>query len=121
MRAFKVSLNGKSLCLAGVGERGVLSAIVNWVAGGNWLADDADLFMDVGGIANEVHVDWVSQKRLQVGDEVRVKIVDVESVDKPIRERRTHPAETLNAKKRYVRRAAKELGWQIKTRPKRSS
>lgn len=31
MRSFNVSLNGKKLCLAGVGERGVLSAIISWV------------------------------------------------------------------------------------------
>lgn len=64
MRAFNVSLNGKKLCLAGVGEPGVLSAIVNWVAGDR----EADMFIEVGGLANEEHVGWVNQKRLQVGD-----------------------------------------------------
>lgn len=111
MRAFNVSLNGKKLCLAGVGERGVLSAIVNWVAGDR----GADMFMEVGGLANEEHVDWVNQKRLQVGDEISVQIVDAASADMPVRRRRTHPAETLEAKKRYVRRMAKELGWKIQT------
>jgi len=116
MRAFNVSLNGKKLCLAGVGERGVLSAIVNWVAGDR----GADLFREVGGLANEEHVDWVMQKRLQVGDEVRVTIVDAESADKPVMTRRIHPAETLKAKKRYVRMMAKELGWKIPTGTSRS-
>jgi hypothetical protein len=115
MRAFNVSLNGKKLCLAGVGERGVLSAIVSWVAGDR----GADLFMEVGGLANEEHVDWVNQKKLQVGDEIRVKIVDAGSADKPVRRRRIHPAETLKAKKRYVRMMAKELGWKIHAGTKR--
>jgi len=116
MRAFNVSLNGKKLCLAGVGERGVLSAIVSWVAGDR----RADLFLEVGGLANEEHVDWVKQKRLQVGDEIRVKIVEGGSADKPVRTRRTDPAETLKAKKRYVRMMAKEFGWKIQTGNRRS-
>jgi hypothetical protein len=116
MRAFSVSLNRKKLCLAGVGERGVLSAIVNWVAGDR---GGAELFMHVGGLANEEHIDWVKQKRLQVGDEIRVKVVEAKSVDKPVRERRIHPAETLKAKKRYVRMVAKELGWKIEPRSKK--
>src|SRR5215470_14600368 len=114
MRAFNVSLNGKKLCLAGVGERGVLSAIVNWVAGDS----GTDLFMHVGGLANEEHIDWVKQKHLHVGDEIRVKVIDAGSVDKPDRKRRIHPAETLKAKKRYVRMMAKELGWKIHPQPK---
>jgi hypothetical protein len=116
MRAFSISLNRKKLCLAGVGERGVLSAIVNWVAGDQ----GADLFMHVGGLANAEHIDWVKQKPLQVGDEIRVKIVEARSVDKPVRKRRIHPAETLKAKKRYVRMMAKELGWKIVPQSKKS-
>ena len=116
MYAFKVSLNGKKLCLAGVGERGVL-AIVNWVARDR----GTDLFMEVGGLANEEHVAWIKQKHLRVGDEIRVKIVEAGSVDKPVERRRIHPAETLRAKKRYVRMMAKELGWNIQTRSSRST
>ena len=116
MRAFSIFLNRKKLCLAGVGDQGVLSAIVNCVAGDH----GADLFMHVGGLANEEHVDWVKQKRLQVGDEIRVKVVEARSVDKPVRKRRIHPAETLKAKKRYVRMMAKELGWKLESRSKKS-
>src|SRR3954470_5263203 len=55
MRAFNVSLNGKKLCLAGVGERGVLVTNISWVAGDR----GEDLFMHIGGLANEEHIDWV--------------------------------------------------------------
>lgn len=72
MRALSVSLNGKKLCLAGVGERGVLSAIISWVAGDR----GEDSFLEVGGLANEEHIDWVNQKRLQVGDEIRIEVVE---------------------------------------------
>lgn len=115
MRAFSISLNRKKLCLAGVGEHGVLSAIVNWVAGDH----GSDLFIHVGGLANEEHIDWVKQKSLQVGDEIHVKIVEARSVDKPVGKRRIHPAETLKAKRQYVRRMAKELGWKIEPRSKK--
>jgi hypothetical protein len=116
MLAFNVSLNGKKLCLAGVGEVGVLSAITSWVAGDR----GEDLFLHVGGLANEEHIDWVKRKRLHVGDEIRVEIVATESAAKPVRKRRIHPAETLKAKKRYVRMMAKELGWTIETSRARS-
>ena len=116
MRAFNVSLNGKKLCLAGVGERGVLSAIMSLVARDR----GEDLFLQVGGLANEEHIDWVKQKRLRVADEIRVKIVETGSADRPVRRRRIHPAETLKAKKHYVRMMAKELGWEVRARPKRS-
>src|SRR5260370_38971102 len=117
MRAFKVSLNGKKLCLAGVGDHGVLSAIVNWVAGDR----GADLFMHVGGLASEEHVAWVKQKKLSVGDEIQIKIIDVRSVDKPVEKRRIHPAETLPSQKRYVRMMAKKLGWKIQAQSRRST
>jgi hypothetical protein len=116
MRAFKVYLNGKQLCLAGIGEQGVLSAIVSWVAGDR----GADLFMEVGGLASPVreHVAWVKQKRLSVGDEIRVKIVETSSVDKAIEKRRIDPAEELRSQKRCVRMMAKQLGWKIQARAK---
>jgi hypothetical protein len=116
MRSFEVSLNGKKLCLAGVGERGVLSAIINRVAGDR----GEDLFMHVGGLANEEHRDWIKHKHLHVGDEICVKIVESGSADEPVRRRRNHPAETLKAKKGYVRTMAKELGWKIETRSTKS-
>jgi hypothetical protein len=79
-----------------------------------------DLFIEVGVLANEEHIDWVKQKPLQVGDEICVKVVESESADEPVRRRRNHPAETLKAKKRYVRMMAKELGWKIETKSRQS-
>ena len=111
MRAFKVTLNGKKLCLAGVGERGVLTAIVDWVAQDR----GEELSLQVGGLANEAHLKWTRQKRLRVGDEIRVKIVEAASVDKPVKKRPIDPTETLRAKKRYVQMIAKELGWKIQS------
>lgn len=77
----------------------------------------AKTFIEVGGLANEEHIDWVKQKPLQVGDEICVKIVESGSADEPVRRRRNHPAETLKAKKRYVRKMAKELGGKLRQSP----
>jgi len=117
MRAFNVLLNGKKLCLAGVHETGVLSTMVVWTKrDGN-----EKLFMEVGGLAQEENRKWIKQRHLRVGDEIRIKIVQAKSVDKPIEITRTDPVERLKDAKRYVRVMAKELGWKIQTRPPRSA
>jgi len=120
MRAFKVYLNGKKLCLAGIGDDGVLTAITNWVCGGPYKA--ADLFLEVGGLISpaQEHVSRIRQKPLHVGDEIRVKIVDTDSVDRPIKQYRADSAKDLRNQKAYVRAAAKQLGWTIREHPIKS-
>ena len=116
MRAFEVYLNKKKLCIAGIGNDGVLDAMVNWVARGG----RGDLFLDVGGLVSpaEEFVRWVNQRPLRVGDQVHIKIIEADAVDKPIKRWRPDPAEELKSKKRYVRRMAKELGWKIQVQSK---
>jgi hypothetical protein len=119
MRAFQVGLNGKRLCLAGIGigNDGVLSCIVNWVA----RAGKGDLFLQVGGLVRptEEHVGWIGQRRLRVGDRIQVQVVEKNSTDEPARKYRLDPKEQTKAKKRYVRALAKELGWTIQATPTR--
>lgn len=81
MRAFEVYLNGKKLCLAGIGNDGVLTTIVNWVA----RKGRGDLFLEVGGLVSSAdeHVAWINQKPLRVGDQLRIKLVETSSVDEP--------------------------------------
>jgi hypothetical protein len=114
MRAFEVSLNDKKLCLVGV-ERGVLTAMVTQVA----RERGEELSLDVGGLANDEHLKWITQKLLRVGDEIRVKIVGAASVDEPIHRQKSDPAQRLTAKKHSVRAMAKEFGWKIQTQSKR--
>ncbi len=108
MRAFKVFLNGKLLCLAGVGERGVLSVIINWVGRERLLG------LHVGGLVvpQLEHVNW-RDKRLRVGDEIRVRIVEAINVDAPRRRYRYDPNDDIRMQKRYVRELAKKFGWKI--------
>jgi hypothetical protein len=82
MRAFEVSLNGKKLCVAGVGDTGVLTAIVNWVGKGG----DGDFGLEVGGLItpSNQHVSWIPTRPLQVEDEVHIRIVETDRVDEPL-------------------------------------
>ena len=114
MRAFEVHLNGKKLCLAGIGNDGVLVATVNWVARKN----KGDMSLQVGGLISPTgeHVAWTSQKPLRVGDRIQVMIVERSTVDRPAKKRRSDPGERLRSEKRYVRMMAKKLGWTIRAR-----
>src|SRR5689334_17615787 len=96
MRAFDVYLNGKRLCIAGIGEDGVLNAMVNCI-----VKNGADhMSMNVGGLksSTEEHIRWNADRlMLGVGDEVLVKIIEAESVDKP---QRIYRFDTQKAAKR---------------------
>jgi hypothetical protein len=122
MRIFHVYLNGKKVSTAGVGELGVLSAYVTWVrrkregtrAKKPALAAE-ELCLGVSGLVtgrDEEHVRWL-ERNLKVDDEVRIVIADGGSVDQPRSRERCDPVKELQAKKRYVRAMAKELGWKI--------
>lgn len=83
--ALQVALNGKPLCLAGVGN-GVLSSEVVWV-GGKGLSQKAlkQLRLNVGGLdtVTKEHLCWEARKIL-VGDEITIKVVKSSKVDPPI-------------------------------------
>jgi hypothetical protein len=117
MIAFEVHLNGKKVCTAGVGELGVLTTNLAWRGpqpyqkGGPSVADY--LRLDVGGLAaSGEHLRWLDRK-LRRGDAVTIKVVEVDSTDRP-RERQPHnPAAELRRQKQYVRRMAKQFGWKL--------
>ena len=57
---------------------------------------------------------WLDRD-LVVGDEVRIEVVDDDSVDRPRSRKRRDRAQELRAQKRYVREMAKQFGWKIQT------
>jgi hypothetical protein len=115
MRAFKVYLNGKKLCTAGIGDDGVLDAMVGHIVGDG----HNELTLRVGGLVSrsKEFVDW-QKRNLRVGDEVRIKVIEAQGVDHPRWRHRDDPALVLRAKKRSLREMAKELGWKIQARRK---
>jgi hypothetical protein len=115
MRAFQVRLNGKRICLAGIGEQGVLSTTITYVP----FRKRRETRLYVGGLVlpQDEHVCW-KQVVLRTGDEIRLKVVETDTVDKPrFRYPRDLPAQA-KAEKHQLRKLAKKLGWNIQKRPK---
>jgi hypothetical protein len=116
MLAFQVRLNGKRICLAGIGDDGVLSTAITYVP----FRQRRETRLYVGGLVlpqNE-HVRW-KQVSLRVGDEVRLKVVETKTVDRPrLRFPRDLAAE-IRGEKRQLRKLAKKFGWRLQKRSKR--
>lgn len=82
MKAFLVRVNGKRLCIAGVGPLGVLTAAVYWVGGGPQRRKEEHFGFHIGGLDNRTgeHLDYTTPQ-LRVGDKVSIEIVETEVVD----------------------------------------
>ncbi len=114
MRTFEVSLNGKKLCTAGVGDDGVLTVIVGSVSRKSARRGQEDLWLDVGGLvrSREEGILW-QHRRLRCGDEIRVKVAEAEAVSKPRRPKPADPALLAKAHEKNLENEAKRLGWKI--------
>lgn len=92
MICLKVSINGESFCVAGVGDHGCISAFVNWV---NIEGDDGephlpvqpgDVLLNVSGFkADQTPVHWGDiAHHIRLGDKVTIEVVELDSADPPI-------------------------------------
>lgn len=114
MRAYEVFLNGKRLCLAGIGKHGYISAYITYVS------EQSETDIDIVGLvaSKKLYVRW-TRRLLRTGDEVRIKIVDRKTVDKFKKIGRVDSQNrVVELQKRMVRRMAKEFGWEIRERRK---
>jgi hypothetical protein len=113
MRAFEVFLNGKRLCVAGIGKDSYISAYITHRSEPN------DTWIDVMGLVDRknLYVQW-TKRDLRAGDEVLVKIVDRKSVDKYKIIRRSEWKNDIESMKRAVRAQAKAFGWEIRKKHK---
>jgi hypothetical protein len=75
MIAFLVSVNGQRVCLAGIGQDGVLGAGVDWT-------NRRGFKFHVGGLDTKTDefADW-DTPQIGMDDEITIKIVDVPTVD----------------------------------------
>jgi hypothetical protein len=121
MIAFEIFLNGNKLCRAGVGDLGVLTTVLSWVRRERRNTEtrepgniEEELTLNVSGLisSKNEHVRW-SESKVRVGDEVRVRVVSVESVDLPGDRSTEDSAEDLGRQERYVEQMAKRFGWTI--------
>jgi hypothetical protein len=81
MKAFVVSLNGRPLVTAGVGDSGVLNSHVVWTGGTRALPSGECLYLQVGGLdsGSGEHVVW-SVPEIAVGDEIAIKAIETDQV-----------------------------------------
>lgn len=112
MIAFEFFVNGKRLGTAGVGDLGVLSAIVTWVRRAPENSRDGksfeeELTFSVGGLHEDTDADWL-YKKLSVGDVVTINIVTAETVDQPKRVRRLDPDIAEKSERRYFEQLKKK-------------
>lgn len=95
MVCFEVSVNGQTVCTAGVGEVGLLSLMLYWqqesrkqaeARGDEWQPGETELIVHgLAGICE--HVDWITESnspRIKVGDEVTIKVIDCDVPDTAI-------------------------------------
>jgi hypothetical protein len=116
MRAFQISLNGKRICVAGVGAEGVLTTHIDYVG-----QKGDDLRLAVNGLfaKTDEHAIWINSG-LKVGDKVQVNVIETDLVDKPKKLYRPDSKTAERNQKAYIRAWAKKFGWQLLTRPKSS-
>jgi len=120
MLAFDIHVNGKRIGTAGIGEPGVLSAILNWIGseprkGARKAGEFASI--RVGGLVSSTdeHVTW-ARRNLRRGDEVVIRVVETDCPDRPSQRDRDTAGKIRSRQKRQVRRWAKSFGWKIETR-----
>jgi len=88
MKAFLVHINGQRVCLAGVGDNGVMGVATDWVGGRalDGTPPTGRLGLTVGGLnsVTREHLHWQTPQ-LQVGDTITIQIVEAETVDPELR------------------------------------
>jgi hypothetical protein len=121
MIVFEVQINEQTVCTAGVGDLGVLTAILKWVkrepnncpdglAIEEWSAEELDLSIG-GSVGHGKHghefLDWVRAQRVSLGDEIRIKILDQPDCDPPAA-KRIETSEFVQERKREYFEELKE-------------
>jgi|SRR5579862_2013789 len=116
MRALEIHLNGKRLCVAGT-EQGTLFFSIACMENAQ---GRGEVGLGITGLSptNET-VRW-EQRALRMNDQIQVKIVETQTVDRPEVLQKT-PRDEREYEKRYVRRMANEFGWTIQTGVRRKS
>ncbi len=119
MIAFEVTINGRRLCCAGIADRGILTAILNWVrrrpeAVSSTAGPVEELRFSLGGLRSGVggpgeHLTWYDDS-VKIGDEIRVRIVEVAEADKPAKREPQDPNLDRRAGLAHYERLKKKYG-----------
>ena len=113
MKCFDLYINGEKICRAGMEELGVMSCIIGFAKESEHYPED-ELAVSLGGLyvnpaGDSVHPRWIERTNLNVGDEIKIRIVESEDSDLPVKEF-TETAEWLKERKReYFERTKAEF------------
>ena len=97
MIAFEVALSGTKACTAGVGDEGMLTCILSYVA------SRRELELDVGGSVDGTHMNW-AMPPLKVGDTVTIRIVETGLPDQPTTSEAEDPGLVEREERKYYER-----------------
>jgi len=114
MTCFEVIINGKRVCIAGIGNDGVLVSAVTFVKQNKSAEETAEtqenndkekLDLRVGGMANREggareQLEWLNQD-LAVGDEITIRIIETSKCDEPNSKEVTYIECSFCGKKQY--------------------
>jgi hypothetical protein len=89
MLGIEVQLNGGKLCTAGIGTEASLNAVVDVVGHDS----KYQLTLRVGAFENDEFLIW-SDRKLRIGDEIHIRIVETTLVDAPKRRKPNATKET---------------------------
>ena len=103
MICFEVYLNDEKLCRAGMEQASVITCNLHWALTDQGV-DEAGI--DVGAGYDDpsgvfAHAHWLNRLDLKAGDEIRVKIVDSDKADEPLRYSITSPEELRERERQY--------------------
>jgi hypothetical protein len=96
----EVKINGENSALAGVGQLGVLSAILSWTHLPG--IRTAETNFELGGLADDVHYSWL-HRSLNVGDRIEIRIKESETADDAVTFRRDSNGDELSERRYYER------------------
>jgi len=123
MICFEVCVNGKVVCTAGVGDLGVLTAMLVWVKRepnncpegldiATWSQEELNLSIggSIGhGEQGHEFLDWIKDHGISVGDEIAIRILSQTNCDEPVA-KRIDTSEFVKEKKReYLEELKKEF------------
>ncbi|MEO2092293.1 MAG: hypothetical protein ABGY75_22795, partial [Gemmataceae bacterium] len=105
MIAFVVSVNGQRVATIGVGDSGVLTAIVRW---SGRAGESGDLGLDIGGLDSRTdeHISWPDPPEINVGATITVQVVETDAVDEPT-DRKT-PAQLRQEEEEFLTEMERE-------------
>jgi hypothetical protein len=107
MIGFEVEINGEKVCIAGFETPGVLTAALSWVKArpSNEGTNSEAITFHVGGLTDrgserDEFIDWIRQS-LSLGDEVKIRVLEAEEFDQPVRTYTRDASESVERARQY--------------------